>query len=112
MWRYRRMDGTSLTCWWMVRQQSLWIRNVSSKSDAQVLTPNIVSFAGVGFSPDGDYLYFMRSDKNTMAFNYLYVMPVLGGIPRQLIRDADSPVSFSPDGRKFVFMRGVPGESP
>jgi eukaryotic-like serine/threonine-protein kinase len=44
-----------------------------------------------------------------MAFNYLYVMPVLGGIPRQLIRDADSPVSFSPDGRKFVFMRGVPG---
>jgi Tol biopolymer transport system component len=89
-------------------QQSLWVRNVASKSDVQVLPPDVVSFGGLGFSPDGNYLYFVRSDKGTMLFSYLYVMPVLGGIPRQLIRDIDSAVSFSPDGRQFAFMRGVP----
>ncbi len=35
-------------------------------------------------------------------------MPVLGGAPRQLIRDIDSTPSFSPDGKKFAYMRGIP----
>jgi Tol biopolymer transport system component len=89
-------------------KQSLWIRNVATKGDVQVLPPDVVSFNGVGFSPDGNNLYFTHSDKSTMLFSYLYVMPVLGGVPRQLIRDIDSAVSFSPDGRQFAFMRGVP----
>jgi Tol biopolymer transport system component len=88
-------------------QQSLWVRNVATKSDVQVLPPDAVEFAGVTFSPDGNYVYFVRSDKSTTTFRYLYVMPVLGGIPRQLIRDVDAAVSFSPNGSEFVFMRGV-----
>jgi eukaryotic-like serine/threonine-protein kinase len=89
-------------------QQSLWVRNVATKSDVQVLPSEAVFFRGVSFSPDGNYIYFVRSDKSTTFFSYLYVMPVLGGSPRQLIRDIDSPVSFSPDGKQLVFMRGVP----
>jgi Tol biopolymer transport system component len=38
-------------------------------------------------------------------------MPVLGGSPRQLIRDIDSTVDFSPDGKQLVFQRGVPDRS-
>jgi serine/threonine protein kinase len=92
-------------------QQSLWVRNVATKSDVQVLSPDAVEFAGVSFSPDGDYVYFVRSDKSTTNYRYLYIMPVLGGTPRQLIRDIDSPVSFSPDGKQYAFMRGVPERS-
>jgi eukaryotic-like serine/threonine-protein kinase len=89
-------------------QQSLWVRNVATKSDVQVLPPDAVSFAGLSFSPDGDHIYFARSDKNTNNYRYLYVMPVLGGAPRQLIRDVDTGLSFSPDGKQMVFLRGVP----
>src|SRR5271163_614399 len=67
-------------------QQSLWVRNVATKSDVQVLPPDAVFFAGLSFSPDGNYIYFARSDKNTNNFRYLYIMPVLGGTPRLLIR--------------------------
>jgi serine/threonine protein kinase len=88
-------------------QQSLWVRNVATKSDIQVLPPDVVRFAGLAFSSDGNYIYFVRSDKNTINYSYLYVMPVLGGAQRQLVRDIDSPISFSPDGKQFVFMRGV-----
>jgi Tol biopolymer transport system component len=89
-------------------QYSMWVRNVATKSDVQVLSPDPVELLRLSFSPDGNYIYFLRSDKSTVNFRYLYVMPVLGGIPRQLIRDVDSAVSFSPDGKQFVFSRGVP----
>jgi serine/threonine protein kinase len=89
-------------------KQSLWVRNVATKSDVQVLAPDVAEFAGVTFSPDGNYIYFVRSDKNTTNYRYLYVIPVLGGAPRQLIRDIDSPITISPDGKQFAFMRGVP----
>jgi eukaryotic-like serine/threonine-protein kinase len=89
-------------------QQSLWVRNVATKSDVQVLAPEVVEFNGVTFSPDGNYIYFVRSDKTTDSYAYLYTMPMLGGAPRQLIRDIDKAVDFSPDGKQFVFLRGDP----
>jgi serine/threonine protein kinase len=87
-------------------KQSLWVRNVATRSDVQVLAPDVVEFGGLSFSPDGNYIYFVRSDKNTENYRYLYQMPVLGGSPRQLIRDVDTPVDFSPDGKQIVFQRG------
>ncbi len=89
-------------------KQSLWVRNVATKSDVQVLVPDVVEIPGLSFSPDGNYIYFVRSDKSTENYRYLYQMPVLGGSPRQLIRDIDSSIDFSPDGSHFVFERGVP----
>jgi eukaryotic-like serine/threonine-protein kinase len=92
-------------------QQSLWVRNVATKSDVQVLAPEVVQFMGISFSPDGNYIYFVRSDKSTSNYRYLYAMPVLGGSPRQLVRDVDTPIDFSPDGKQFVFGRGVPNDT-
>jgi eukaryotic-like serine/threonine-protein kinase len=92
-------------------KQSLWVRNVPTKSDVQVLPPAVVVFNGVTFSPDGNYIYFERA-RNTSETGDLYVMPVLGGTPRQLIRDVYRPVSFSPDGKQFAFMHLSSSENP
>ncbi|MGB9072335.1 MAG: protein kinase [Terriglobales bacterium] len=89
-------------------KQSLQVQNVATRSDVQVLASDVVEFAGLTFSPDGNHIYFVRSDKSTAEYRYLYEMPVLGGSPHQLTRDLDAPIDFSPDGKQFVFQRGIP----
>src|SRR5271165_6357430 len=85
-------------------QQSLWLRNVPTNSNAQVVAPGPVVYMGVRFSPDGNYLYFVRSEAGNSALKYLYRAPVLGGTPQKLVTDIDSSISFSPDGTKFVYL--------
>ena len=85
-------------------KQSLWVRNVPTKSDVQVLAPASVFFYGLNFSPDGNYIYFQRAD-NAADSGDLFIMPVLGGTPRQLIRNVNTPISFSSDGKQFSFLR-------
>jgi Tol biopolymer transport system component len=85
-------------------KQSLWVRNVPTKSDVQVLPPAVAVFNGVNFSPDGNYIYFERA-RNSSETGDLYIMPVLGGTPRQLLHDVYRPISFSPDGKQFAVIR-------
>jgi DNA-binding winged helix-turn-helix (wHTH) protein/Tol biopolymer transport system component len=87
-------------------KESLWLRQVTTRSEVQIL-PSGPEFHGLTFSPDGNFVYFVRSDPNDPFYKYLYSIPVLGGPARQLIADVDSPVSFSPDGHQFAFERGV-----
>lgn len=88
-------------------QQSLWVQQLATGSNVQVLAPDQVLFVAVSFTPDGNYIMFVRSDKASVNFRYLYQMPVLGGQPRQLVRDVDSAPVFSPDGQRMVYVRGI-----
>jgi len=84
--------------------ESLWIRHVPTNSNTQVVPPAQVRYFGLRFSPDGNYLYFVRSELGNPELRYLYRAPVLGGTPQKLVTDIDSNITFSPDGRKFAFI--------
>ena len=75
---------------------SLWVRQVTESSGVQILPPAPVDFQGLAFSPDGKYLYFVRSAENSPIYKSLYSMPVLGGPAHLLINDVDCAPSFSP----------------
>jgi serine/threonine protein kinase/Tol biopolymer transport system component len=83
-------------------QESLWLRNVPTNSNTQVMPPEPVQYLGVQFSPDGNYLYFVRTEPGEFR-NNLYRAPVLGGTPQKLVTDVDSNITFSPDGRSFAY---------
>jgi serine/threonine protein kinase len=87
--------------------QSLWVQQLATGSNVQILPPEQAQFVGVSFTPDGNYVMFVRSDKSTVNFRYLYQIPALGGAPKQVVRDIDSAPSFSPDGQEFAFIRGI-----
>jgi eukaryotic-like serine/threonine-protein kinase len=83
---------------------AIWVRQLGTGSTAQVVAPSTGNFRGLTFSPDGNYLYFVKGEPGT-GLSKLYQVPSLGGTPRELIVDVDSPVSFSPDGKQVVFVR-------
>ena len=86
-------------------QVSLWLRNVPTNSNTQVQPPADVYYNGLRFSPDGNYLYFVRSDPGNSDLRFLYRAPLLGGTPERLAEDVDSNITFSPDGKRIAFMR-------
>jgi eukaryotic-like serine/threonine-protein kinase len=87
-------------------QQSLWLQNIPTNSNTQVVPPAPVEYQGLSFSRDGNYLYFLRLEPGNRALKYLYRAPVLGGTPQKLVTDIDSNISFSPDGKKFAYLLG------
>ena len=84
--------------------ESLWLRNIPTGSDTQVLPASGQSFASLVFSPDGNSFYFRETAGGAAAFN-LFRAPLLGGSPTLLAKDVDGGPIFSPDGKRIVYSR-------
>jgi len=91
----RRVDG----------KESLWLRNVPTSSDTQVIASSFAVYQGLAFSPNGNYIYFCKaSDQSETSFN-LFRAPVLGGTPQQIASDMNIDFGFSPDGKRIAYFR-------
>ena len=85
------------------RGESLWVRQIATRTDVRVIPSDGTAFHGLTFSPDGSLVYLVRSHPNDPFGKSLYSIPMLGGIPRLVIPDIDGPITFSPDGKQFAF---------
>jgi len=92
-------------------RQSLWMRHIATGSNKEIISGTEAKYTGLTFTPDGSYLYFLRIEPQRPFIGILYQIPVLGGTPRQLIEDVDSPVTFAPDGQQMAFVRNSSAEA-
>jgi dipeptidyl aminopeptidase/acylaminoacyl peptidase len=87
-------------------KQSLNVRQVATGSDVPILPLDEVVIWSLTFSPDANYIDFVRSEKPDFTDTHLYRMPVLGGTPHLAMQGGiDFGSSYSPDGRQFAFLR-------
>ncbi len=87
--------------------QSLWVRQVASTSNVEILPPVEVDYDGLTFSRDGDFIYYITREIRG-PIGILYRVPFLGGTPVKVKDDVDSPITFSPDNKQYAFIRGYP----
>jgi Tol biopolymer transport system component len=88
-------------------QPSLWVRQVATTSDVQIVPPAEVRYIGLTFSRDGNYVFYVVYEKNN-PMGIAYQIPVLGGTPQKVAQDVDTPLTFSADGKRFAWVRNFP----
>ncbi len=87
-------------------QHSLWLRQVAASSTVQIIpSAEDVFYFGLTFSPDSNYINFVRAEFEKNVGWSLNQMPVLGGAQKKLLTGIESGVSYSPDGKQFAFVR-------
>ncbi len=88
-----------------VGQHALWIRNISTGRELEILPPVSVNYGSLIFSRDGNELNFVREDgDNPSSFN-LYSVSVFGGEPRLTLRKVEPAICLSPDGKQAAYTR-------
>jgi Tol biopolymer transport system component/DNA-binding winged helix-turn-helix (wHTH) protein len=83
--------------------ESLWLKNTANGGDVQIVPPSEgVKLSGLTFSSDGNYVFYA-------AQGVLYKLPMLGGMPKVFLQVFGSGrITFSPDGKRFAFVRHSP----
>ena len=86
-------------------KESLWLRNVPTGSNTQVLELDPFAIVGAAFSPDGNYIFYLKAVDASQTTFRAYRVPVLGGTPQGLASDVDWGPTFSPDGKRMAYIR-------
>jgi eukaryotic-like serine/threonine-protein kinase len=89
--------------------QELRVRQTETSATVEVVPPAAIQYYDVSFSPDGNWLYYVGYPHGSNQAT-LYKVSVLGGNSQRLLDDVDRAVTFSPDTKRFAFVRGVPGK--
>ncbi len=83
--------------------QELLVTSIATHGSSVVVTPDIFKYRGLTFSRDGNYLYFTRTEGSEVGILYQVALP--GSVSRKMKEGVDSPVTFSPNGDRFAFVR-------
>lgn len=85
-------------------KQSLWLRNLDSADNVQVVPPSPDEYLGLTFSPGGA-IYFVRMQNGVHALPSLYRAETLGGVPVKVADNVNRRPTVSPDDKKVAFSR-------
>ncbi|MDX6611953.1 MAG: eukaryotic-like serine/threonine-protein kinase [Blastocatellia bacterium] len=83
--------------------QELVVTSVGTPGNSVVVPLAPPQYRGVTFSRDGFYLYYTISEKGGSGTLYQVALPK--STPRKIKEGVDSPITFSPTGDRFGFVR-------
>ncbi|MBS1792538.1 MAG: PD40 domain-containing protein [Acidobacteria bacterium] len=89
--------------------QSLWLRDLETSNNIQIVPPSEEKYYGLAFSNDGATLFFTRKNGAVSEQPSIYRIPVFGGVPVKIADEAQGWISLSPDDKTLLFVRYEPG---
>jgi len=89
-------------------KQSVWVRQLETSSNVQIIPPTDNFYGGLAISSDGQTLFFVRGRLPRRGRQIdIYRIPMIGGVPQKLVDATQGWISASPDGQKISFVRCV-----
>ncbi len=86
-------------------KQSLWLRQLETSENIQIVPPTDDRYLGMATSHDGNALYFVRHALVDPPVSELYRVATFGGIPLKITQETEGTVSLSPDDKDISFIR-------
>ncbi len=87
-------------------RQSLWLRQVTSAGNLEIVPPRDGQYLGLAFSPDGDSIYYGYTSSSANDSGEIFKVPVLGtGAPPVKVNPEEGPRGVSHDGKRIAFLR-------
>lgn len=85
-------------------RQSVWFRQFATSNNVQIIPPSDEFYFNLAFSPDGNFLYFVRGPKpgNHALQNAIYRISIFGGIATKIVDGVQGGISVSPTKISFV----------
>lgn len=98
---YREPDG----------RESLRLGQINVAGWKILIPADNLSYRGMTFTPDGNWIYVLVFGlKSNTTSGTLFRITTLGNATENVLENVDSPVTFSPDGQSFAFLRALPEE--
>jgi serine/threonine protein kinase len=99
-------------------RRSLWVHQILPNTAMQLVPPSDAEYWGLTFSPDGNYIFYLKLSSRDLGGMIsvenqrpqLYQISVLGGVPKKVMDNVTTPITFSPDGSEFAFVRDYANE--
>lgn len=89
---------------------SLWVRQIATNTSVEIVPSEPgAQLWDVTVTPDGNFVNFVRLHVNESSS--LWRVPFLGGVPKRILDNVWSGIGWSPDGRRFAFVRSFAGSS-
>lgn len=86
-------------------KQSVWLRQLESGTNVELIPPSEEDYYEFTYSPDGDWIYFSRGKRDLEGTIEIFRISILGGIPEKVLSGTRGSVSISPDGKIISFVR-------
>ena len=84
---------------------SIWVRQIATGSEVQVVPPRKAGLGGLRFSSNGDYVLYIVFDPDAGPVSALERVPTLGGPSRRLASNVGYVFSLTRDGKSICFVR-------
>jgi Tol biopolymer transport system component len=88
-------------------KQSLWLKQLDSSTNTEIIPPLGEFYYDLAFSHDGNSLYFVRGEVPGTSNNQysIYRISIFGGIARKVVDEVQGGISVSADGERISFVR-------
>jgi Tol biopolymer transport system component/DNA-binding winged helix-turn-helix (wHTH) protein len=86
-------------------RQSIWLRQLETSENIQVVPPSQSQYLGLAISHDGNSLYFARRDRAEESTSGIYRVMTFGGIPVKIADRSEGWIDVSPDDKQISFVR-------
>jgi len=86
-------------------RQTMYVKQIATGTLTRIAEPAPRKYFNLRISADGNYAYFIATERDEPNAGNLYQVPLLGGPPRLIAADTEFWFSVSADGKRVVFRR-------